>query len=270
MATFKTTTEELTSIADAIRLKGGTSEALVYPTGFVTAIENITTGSGSSTPVAYDPRGQNITKIVDFDRSFKLSTTSIGSYSPSSSNTTIQAAENIGSQQYLSGDYDYFIQVEGGVNYAYTGTYEQKKMITEYYFCGWFPFGKKPNNPAEFEAQTYSYTTYQGSIGVNGFFYYAASGTLSYSNNSYGITFALSSPSFSSNGSSTFGCQLKTPVIRANMYDNYMSSAAYAALDAENSTIYYNLALYQVDTTDLYRYFHQRFYALYQQNHSSI
>lgn len=45
----------LTSIANAIRAKGGTSAALTYPTGFVTAIENIPTGdSGGNSGTGYD------------------------------------------------------------------------------------------------------------------------------------------------------------------------------------------------------------------------
>lgn len=45
MADYLTTDTELTSIANAIRTKGGTSASLTYPTGFVTAINNIPTGS---------------------------------------------------------------------------------------------------------------------------------------------------------------------------------------------------------------------------------
>lgn len=47
MSKYYTTDTELTSIANAIRSKGGTSEQLVYPNGFVTAI-NAITGSGGS------------------------------------------------------------------------------------------------------------------------------------------------------------------------------------------------------------------------------
>lgn len=38
---YKISRSDLTSVADAIRAKNGTSEALVYPDGFVSAIENI-------------------------------------------------------------------------------------------------------------------------------------------------------------------------------------------------------------------------------------
>lgn len=37
---------DLTSVADAIRSQGGTSAPLVFPSGFVSAIEGISTGSG--------------------------------------------------------------------------------------------------------------------------------------------------------------------------------------------------------------------------------
>lgn len=37
---------DLTSVADAIRAKGGTSDALVFPAGFVSAVEAISAGGG--------------------------------------------------------------------------------------------------------------------------------------------------------------------------------------------------------------------------------
>lgn len=46
MAEYLTNTAELTSVADAIRAKGGTTAQLVYPSGFVSAINAIETGGG--------------------------------------------------------------------------------------------------------------------------------------------------------------------------------------------------------------------------------
>ena len=43
---YLTNNTDLTKVANAIREKGGTSAALQYPDGFVTAIGNIPTGSG--------------------------------------------------------------------------------------------------------------------------------------------------------------------------------------------------------------------------------
>lgn len=49
---YLTTDTELTSVANAIRTKGGTSSSLVYPTGFVSAIEAISTGTDVSDTTA--------------------------------------------------------------------------------------------------------------------------------------------------------------------------------------------------------------------------
>lgn len=46
MAEYLTNTADLTAVADAIRAKGGTSAQLVYPSGFVSAIQAIQTGGG--------------------------------------------------------------------------------------------------------------------------------------------------------------------------------------------------------------------------------
>lgn len=43
MAEYLTNTTDLTKVASAIREKGGTSDQLIYPDGFVTAIGNIQT-----------------------------------------------------------------------------------------------------------------------------------------------------------------------------------------------------------------------------------
>ena len=51
MADYLTTDTELTSIANAIRLKGGTSGALTYPQDFISAINNIETGGDEITPM---------------------------------------------------------------------------------------------------------------------------------------------------------------------------------------------------------------------------
>ena len=44
MADYRVTDTQLSSIANAIRTKGGTSASLVFPSGFVSAVENIPTG----------------------------------------------------------------------------------------------------------------------------------------------------------------------------------------------------------------------------------
>ena len=54
---------DLVSVANAIRTKGGTSEALVFPAGFVSAIQAIQAGGGSAIP-ATTPKDAN---FYDYD-----------------------------------------------------------------------------------------------------------------------------------------------------------------------------------------------------------
>lgn len=64
MADYLTTDTELTSIANAIRTKGGTSASLTYPTEFVSAIEAIPTGGSGET---YTVELQTDMKVLDWD-----------------------------------------------------------------------------------------------------------------------------------------------------------------------------------------------------------
>ena len=48
MAEYLTNTTDLTKVASAIRAKGGTSAQLIYPDGFVSAINAIETGGGGA------------------------------------------------------------------------------------------------------------------------------------------------------------------------------------------------------------------------------
>lgn len=54
MAEYLVTTEELTSIADAIRMKSGGSSQLAFPSGFVSEIGNIPSGGLPGRLIAYE------------------------------------------------------------------------------------------------------------------------------------------------------------------------------------------------------------------------
>lgn len=70
---YLTESTDLTAVANAIRSKGGTTDPLVYPDGFVTAINNIQAGSSSVdiktsglTPDCYFCDKDNRTAYLDF------------------------------------------------------------------------------------------------------------------------------------------------------------------------------------------------------------
>lgn len=74
---YVTNTEELTSIADAIREKGGTSAPLEYPEEYVSAIEAISGGGGGYT--ADDIAMRTISGVVSGSASF-IAYRAFGSY----------------------------------------------------------------------------------------------------------------------------------------------------------------------------------------------
>ena len=70
MANYMVTGTQLTSIADAIREKGGTNNNLSFPDGYVSAIQAIPTGGGGSSG---DASGQ--VKFIDYDGTIVASKT---------------------------------------------------------------------------------------------------------------------------------------------------------------------------------------------------
>lgn len=62
MAEYLVTDNDLTTIADAIRAKSGITEQLSFPGGFVSAVENISSGGGSTGSF-----GKNDVTFIDYD-----------------------------------------------------------------------------------------------------------------------------------------------------------------------------------------------------------
>ena len=60
MSNYIATDTDLTTVANAIRTKGGTNAQLSFPSGFVTAIENITTGGVTPAP-------EKLINFIDYD-----------------------------------------------------------------------------------------------------------------------------------------------------------------------------------------------------------
>ena len=92
MAEYLTNTADLTAVADAIRAKGGTAAQLVYPSGFVSAIQAIQTGVVGALEwhqcpqavrnylanVTYDPNDYSVSQIA----SYAPATAVVSNYKP--------------------------------------------------------------------------------------------------------------------------------------------------------------------------------------------
>ena len=85
MSQYSTTGEDLTSIANAIRTASGENSPLVYPTGFVNKINELS---------KYSWQGKNAELVWQSnDIILTLADTSISSWTPSTSATTIYAQQ---------------------------------------------------------------------------------------------------------------------------------------------------------------------------------
>jgi len=68
---------DLTAVANAIRTKGGTSAQLVFPSGFVDAIDAIETGGGGSVPLLIDSAEITMASTANSANNVKIQLTPI-------------------------------------------------------------------------------------------------------------------------------------------------------------------------------------------------
>ena len=112
MANYVTTDAELTSIANAIRTKGGTVAQLEYPSEFVSAINAIETGSqsqGTDTSDATLSSGSEmLAGVTAYSNDVKYTGTipskSAATYTPSTESQTIAAGQYLSGAQTIAGD----------------------------------------------------------------------------------------------------------------------------------------------------------------------
>lgn len=112
MANYIATDTELTTVADAIRTKGGTSAALEWPSGFAQAIADIPSGGGATLYKIDGVYGQAMFYSVTIDGTY-YNDTSTGvrmGYAPSGATVTVELG------------YDYIFDSSHGVTNVTTGT----------------------------------------------------------------------------------------------------------------------------------------------------
>lgn len=112
MANYLTTDTELTTVADAIRTKGGTSAALEWPSGFAQAIADIPSGGGVTLYKINGIVGLSTYNSVTIDGTYynDTSTSVRMGYAPSGATVTVELG------------IDYIFTSSNGVTNVTTGT----------------------------------------------------------------------------------------------------------------------------------------------------
>ena len=127
MANYTATDAELTAIANAIRSKGGTQAQLEYSSGFVTAINNISTGIDTS-DATLNNANQMLSGVTAYSNGTKYTGTitskSAQTYTPGTTDQTIAAGQYLSGTQTISGDADLVPgNIKDGVDiFGVTGT----------------------------------------------------------------------------------------------------------------------------------------------------
>ena len=241
MAKYYTNTEELTSIANAIRAKGGTSADLVYPTGFVSAINNISAGS------AYDWRGENLTLVKKvLDTGITLADTTFSSWTVSTTASIIYDTYDIETLT-LDASYDYVIVSDGYCTIAYDTTPSNIGYQTEGYFTAITYVGRRPIDQSAFINENYNYISYFSGFPLTNQFYTTATGGQATTSGNYGFYFTTGSPAFTGQSSDTFTCTVRSPYVRVCAHNNAMNSGSFSSLNASNTTFHLIVTVYRID-----------------------
>ena len=136
MADYLTTNTELTSIADAIRTKGGTSSTLVYPTEFVSGINAIHVGTDVSDTTATESDVMSGKYFYNSSGTRAQGNIANGTITNNTSGGTSSGTINRGSQikigaGYYGSDTYYTAQSNSG---TYTVSSSGTKTVNGYYY----------------------------------------------------------------------------------------------------------------------------------------
>ena len=247
MADYLVTDSELTSVADAIRTKGGTSTLLSFPTGFVSAIDEIPTGSGGT----YTWFGANPVLLAENTVTRTLDDTNYSSLTPSTSQSTLSFSNAFNLLSFQGEpDYDLYdlaliMQFKADVKYA-SGT-EMKAAVRAFFYNLLYIRGKYFNTIADFNSGNPISTTY---ISINRYscFYYNTSRTLGVQQTGYGPAYTVTVPSVTSGSTTTF----KPPTLYVRCDTSHFSTTAAAAVDTSATTLTFSAKAYQVDKPNCY------------------
>lgn len=253
MARYLVTDAELTSVANAIRAKGGTSGQLVFPTGFVSAVQSL---PQMTDPMSWLGKDVELYKDNLYSKEFALTDTDFHGWTPSTTAKDIVASVTAGTFSAANmSDYEYYIVWESGVDPVYTGTPTLKAhtLLSRAYqvqqICRrpstWANIGDDNFN-ANVCASVYTATFLR--------YYGTTTGSVTYTwSASYGFYFTLTAATFSSTTAESPTVTVKTPKLSTRCSTTYFSTGNAALIDEDNSKGFITCKIYRVKRNGILR-----------------
>lgn len=244
MGKVYTTDEDLTNIANAIRAKSGTNSSLVYPTEFISTIQNIQTGSNDT----WNGFGKNETLIKTIlDESIIVKNTDYNNISTlTSSSQTIVDQRELETISIDYTNYEYHIICTSYINFTWNSkTINSVTYPLEYIYL--YHIVYSPYIATDFflrniaSSKTSAYSSLNIVIGQrNGY-------SVNVSTSTIGWNFSYTMTSQSGNN-----ILCKSPKITLGLSNSYFTNDTKSELDIDNTIIENQIKLYRYDKNSSY------------------
>lgn len=239
---YRVTDTDLTAVADAIRAKGGTSSPLEFPTGFVTAIGNIT-----SDPWSW--MGKNPTRLYQSPTSTVLfKNTGWKDWTPTTTATTLAATSVFTTQSINTADYEYWLHVQMYEEVYYDSNAVNKSLINKCCADYWCAVTRYASNYANLNTGTRNANYAVGVYTQNVMDYYNASGTRTVAFSwGYALYPGFQTPTFSNASTTTPTLNIRTPTFNARCHNSYLTTANAGCVNKDTSFYKIKYELYRID-----------------------
>lgn len=188
---------DLTSVANAIRTKGGTSASLVFPSGFVSAINDIR--AESIRQIILRPDAELVQSWTYDKRIVADEGVTLPAYT--TANQTLKATEQLDEITADVDDYRYFLTLrtlaipEYSNSDAGRGRFEWSCMVGAYEFVFTPMADLKPLIPGEYRVSTNS-AAVQGNVSYRGIYFASTTSLSIYATTTYGIWTPSTAPTY--------------------------------------------------------------------------
>lgn len=241
----------LESIADAIRAKGGTSDALIYPTEFLSAVRALPQMTSE-----FRWLGADVELVKTFDPiTKKLSETTFATWTPSTTASDILATADVGT--FAVSDfsvYEYYILWECKMPIVAAASATKKALPVFVVSSQAQAIYKRPSSWANLEAHNFNGNVCT-SLATGTFmrYYGSTTNTLTYTwGTSYGFYFTLTAATFSSTTAANPTVTVKSPKVTARCNASYMSTTNAGLIDQDKTVITIQAKVYRAKAPSVF------------------